>query len=229
MIIEPVDKYLTNENLRLFTHITTLLPEAIIAGGAARQIFLGEKLGSTDIDLYFPNSISYEGAALYFLNNRFKRYHRSDNAEGFYIEYEGQNKAQLIRKTFTANPQEIFDSFDLTCCMFAIKNDEIYYTEQAAEHAQKKLMVFVNPDKSTNRYRRMGKYLKKGYAPSCPISQDILGEFLQYLEEYEVPDPTKENPRSLFITHYKRATLRDIQDNIEYLFGCFFGYSLEDY
>jgi hypothetical protein len=236
MLVEPLEKYLKHNEARYY-EIRRVIGEGIIAGGAARQIFLGEDFGSTDVDFYFSSRGLWD-AWYRNLNRGYDRYHRSHKAAGFMVE---DTKCQLIQTHFSSNPQEIFDSFDLTCCMFAIKDHELYYTEEAAEHASKKMMVFKHYDNSRDPYKRVGKYLKKGFIPSCLHSEKILQEFLQYIEEeYKVYDPqlkvqpyNRNAPINLFDTfadeNYRSLRPDELEDQMENIFHNFFGYSSEDY
>ena len=55
IIKEPVEKYLTDNNRDLYNKLKLLVVNMPpMAGGAARQIFTGEQLGSTDIDFWPP-------------------------------------------------------------------------------------------------------------------------------------------------------------------------------
>ncbi len=237
MLVEPLEKYL-KKNTEKYNQVRSVISEGIIAGGAARQIFVGEEFGSTDIDFYFPNWGIEDAWNNNLYIQGYRQYHNSQKAIG-YDNIFG-TKCQLVKK-YSEDPQEIVNSFDLTCCMFAIKADQIYYTEEAAEHSLKKIMVFSKYEKANDPYRRVGKYLKKGFVPSCHHSQDILQEFLKYIEEeYQIYDPLIQvhpigrydpipidNPFGL--QNYRTLRPEELEERVEEVFVAFFGYNTEDY
>ncbi len=221
MLVEPLEKYL-KDNRNIYETVRRYLPEGIIAGGAARQIFLGEKFGSTDVDFYFPTWGIWNDWASNFYGQGYKRYSRTRNAEGYLIFLE-QIKLQLISITYSDTPQEIFDTFDFTCCMFAIKDDKLYFTEEAVEHATKKMLVVYKESNANDLYRRIGKYLRKGYFPSCPISNAALEDFLKYIDECKI---TKDNEFPFWPTW---KDIPELENKMEEMFSSFFGPSTEDY
>lgn len=182
MNVEPLEKYLKGDNIEIYNKIISLFPKDgwLIAGGAARQIFLNERLGSTDIDFYFSSIDSYD-AQYHRLYRQIGVPHRSGNAATFYLD---NTQVQLVAKIYSDTPKEIFDTYDMTCCMFAITNNLIYFTDEAREHALGKWIVLSTPIKE-NYIRRIGKYLRKGYCPLCMVSQGVLLDFLAYANSYE--------------------------------------------
>ena len=234
MLVEPVDKYL-KDNREIYTQIRWNIPEGIIAGGAARQIFLNEAFGSTDVDIYFPDFSAHGAWYTNHYRRGFEKYSNTNNASGYLID---DIKCQLVKAIYTDDPRRIFDSFDLTCCMFAIKDDQIYYTEEAAEHATKKLMVFAKESNAKNIYKRVEKYLRKGFVPSCPISMKIFLEFIQYVEEeYMIYAPInpcrdiflRDDPFAINSEDYRKPTAVELEERIEDIFLAFFGPVIEDY
>src|SRR6266849_2526322 len=159
ILLQSLEIYKGFSNYYKLQQIQHYFPGIIIGGGAARQVFLNEEFGSTDIDIY--HSTPMDQALNTHDLSPFPDYMLTANAYNF--KYCGM-KVQLIRKIYTTNIEELFNSYDFACCMFAIKDNYIYYTEQAVEDATHKWLNVINLDKDT-LHQRVGKYLKKGYIP----------------------------------------------------------------
>lgn len=222
------------ENHYKLSQIQALIPNVIIAGGAARQIYLGEVFGSTDIDCY--NANYREQATIW--DNHFRFIPGNPNANitrnAFnFLFYD--NKIQLVKKIYTDNIEELFNSFDFACCMFAIKGDKLYYTEKAAEDAIHKWITVINPPKilkgidfagasyefceENNLNSRVGKYLKKGYIPHCEYSLMVLEDCLKHCNGYQ----------PLFLDFFDNRPEIKHEVSITELFDSFFGYYPEGY
>ncbi len=215
MLVEPLEKYLKS-NTEKYNQTRRVISEGIIAGGAARQIFLEEQFGSTDIDFYFSNWGIWDAWQNNLTRNGYSEYHSSRKARGF--ENIFGTKCQLIKTIYSDNPQEIFNTFDFTCCMFAIKEDHLYFTTEAAEHATNKMLVVA--DSSNYSYGRIGKYIRKGFFPSCPLSSGIFDEFVKYVHECKTEN---------FLFGPTWDTIPELEEKIESIFVGFFGPSSGDY
>lgn len=175
MKIESLLNYLKGDNLALFRAVRERLPYGYIAGGAARQIFFNEKLGSTDIDIYCSNDDEFFNLASSLIT-----YVRVQTSHT--LKFEMFNTTIQIVKSIHAPITEIFDTFDLSCCMFACDDQYMYFTDQAVEDATNKNIRFVNnQDDLDNKVARMGKYLKKGYKPADQFSEETFKEFILWL------------------------------------------------
>lgn len=212
MIVKPIEDFLTDENRETYYTIAETFKGAIIAGGSARQIFLGEKFGSTDIDIYFP---SYE---VLRQNNIYRTVFAKVTSKSLTFNVNNLT-IQIIKGKFLI-PEAIFNTYDFTCCCFAIKDNLLYYTKEAEEHALKKRMVFTDQDISNHNhpYQRVRKYLDKGYVPSCDLSLQLFENFLLWWIENQ-KNKEQEDTSWLFI-NFKDATIKEIYD-------AYFG-SLED-
>jgi hypothetical protein len=179
MIVETVDNFLTEKNRPLYERITNLFPEAIIAGGSARQIYLNEEFGSTDIDLYHTNYANIGRA--YVAGVVYKLVSHTIWARTYLID---GIKVQLMGTPYR-DIQSLFDTFDFSCCMFAISPDELMYTYPfAITDAKGKWLQIVNKQlNSEKQAKRIGKYLKKGYLPKCGDTMNVYSEFLKFAEE----------------------------------------------
>lgn len=226
MIIEPLEKYLKH-NTELYENVRRIVSEGIIAGGAARQIFLGEQFGSTDVDFYFPTFGIFDAWSSNLCRQGYRVYSSTSKAQGYEIVSLNDIKLQLIATVFSDNSQEIFDTYDFTCCMFAIKDTQIYYTEEAAEHARKKQLVLQNKDNSRDLYNRVGKYLKKGYFPSCDTTFNVFADFIKYIDEYKIWDD-KVSSRN-FDDYYRKILPEELEEYMPNIFINFFGHLSGDY
>lgn len=94
IIVEELYKYLKDTNVAIYNRIREVIPEGIIAGGAARQIFLNEPFGSTDIDFYMPTILDRRDVSNRLIQN-YECYAETRNAVGYLID---GIKCQLIKK-----------------------------------------------------------------------------------------------------------------------------------
>lgn len=92
-----------------------------IAGGMGRQLAVNPTCQEfADIDVWFSGPTIYEQCMIR-LNNTFGNYmyetFSSDNAKTYTI---GDYKVQLIRRAYYDSLDDVFDSFDFTCCQVAV-------------------------------------------------------------------------------------------------------------
>lgn len=178
MNILTKDLFLSKKNnLKLYNAIIKNLSMAgwAIAGGAARQIFFDEDFGSTDIDIFALSSENRRAIRnnLSLLAEDIKH---SAYATTFHISFNNRLiKLQLVgedwqRKTI----KEIFELFDLHCCMFAINGNTIYYTEKAETDAINKIMNLYMLDGDKSKAHMLKYWLYKGYTFGSDIERDIV-------------------------------------------------------
>jgi hypothetical protein len=131
-----------------------------IAGGAGRQLALGET-SFNDIDIWFRNSAQYE-QVLNRLDNEFgsEMYETfsSDNARTYTA---GANKIQLIRRNYYQSIDEVFKSFDFTCCQVAVDDDLTPYGPGLADAKSMKLVLNYFDERAF--LARYAKYVGYGY------------------------------------------------------------------
>lgn len=147
-----------------------------IAGGMPRQILLGES-DFSDIDVWFNNK--YQQEKIYQdLDNAFGRVmyevFSSENACTYQI---GDYKVQLIKRSFYKNINDVFDSFDFTCCQIAIDHELVPYGPgiSDAKHYQLKLNKFDGKA----FLARYAKYVGYGYEMNPQ-------EFIKIIENPEI-------------------------------------------
>lgn len=92
-----------------------------IAGGMGRQLAVNPSCQEfADIDVWFSGPAIYEQCMIR-LNNTFGNYmyetFSSDNAKTYTI---GDYKVQLIRRAYYTSLDDVFASFDFTCCQVAV-------------------------------------------------------------------------------------------------------------
>jgi hypothetical protein len=136
-------------------------PGPWIAGGAARQLVLGET-EFNDIDIWFScqrqlDLIRARLSEVY--GSRVWMEHSSDNAETFDV---GGFKVQLIKKKFFNSIDEVFDGFDFTCCQLAMDRNLQIYGPGKQDAVDRRLRVHrLNKDSFLARY---AKYVGYGYS-----------------------------------------------------------------
>jgi hypothetical protein len=141
----------------------------VIAGGAARQLFLDEKFGSTDIDIY-PTKDNLgkllEIARLKASKNKY------GNADTF--KYKALT-IQIIQINTPYNSiEDIFNTFDLHCCCMATDGQYLYFTEEAERDATSKYMRLTGNEKEPDIYRLMKYWMGKGYKIDDEIIRELI-------------------------------------------------------
>lgn len=131
-----------------------------IAGGCGRQVAVGEHKFN-DIDVWFRNSFQFEQTKAR-LNDAFgyEMYetYNSENATTYQV---GDYKVQLIRRAYYNTVDDVFKSFDFTCCQVGLdKNLQPY--GPGLEDARSSRLVLNNYD-SKAFLARYAKYVGYGY------------------------------------------------------------------
>jgi len=203
IISEPLEKYFDISN-PIYTELAPYLDKcgAWIAGGAAIQAFRNEGFGSTDIDIYFESDQARE----YFRYIFRKRIDvdpwtiKCPDAYPAYSYLMDGIKIQIIKDHHLAGIKGMFCTFDFSACCFAIKDDQLWYTEQALEDETNK---WLKPNIFDERYNfegnikgfRIVKYhLNKNY--------EIKDEGLQKRFDKIFMNFLKMNPSELMIKEF---------------------------
>jgi hypothetical protein len=171
------------------------MTSGIIAGGSAREAFLNEGFGSNDIDIYFPQE--HLGKVFFeLLHKQSKTVHHPYDYVKYYkatnFFLKDGTKIQCILGQYL-HIEDIFNSFDFTCCQFAIKDDMIYYTSEAIEDTMNKKLVSTGNEKIKD-YRLIKYVLLKGFNPT-----DILFEQLNKAIKNFLPNYTDEHSIDKFL------------------------------
>lgn len=152
---------------------------AVLAGGAVTSTFTNSEVN--DYDIYFPSDCALAQAAVNLMD-------RECDFEGFYVAdleqcsplYLGTSSKsvmftkddkiyQLMCFKYFDSIQDIFNSFDFTCCMGAydFKSGEFVVHDDFLKHcAQRRLVFNSNTDYPIMSMLRVDKYKEKGYTIS---------------------------------------------------------------
>lgn len=146
---------------------------AFIGGGAARYLYDGKsKFG--DIDIYLTNS----KIDPYIVTSFLERKCRAKGIEVYYqekrgvptLESPGGGEIQIINFKYPASAEELFSSYDFTCCQFALFKNVLVFTPEAERDYLSKTLMWTEQALDNlegvnlvNRFWRVQKYLQKGY------------------------------------------------------------------
>lgn len=155
-----------------------------IAGGAFKQILLGEK--ERDLDIFFRSKEDMEEAVDYYVKSDYSLVYENDNCISF-LDEANDVRIELVR-TFFGTPEEVISSFDFTIAQFAFATSynglgdlefRIYHHEDFFEHLLlKRLVIGQNLPHPINTFERVLKY--EGYGFNlCPTSKFRLLEAVQ--------------------------------------------------
>ena len=175
-----------------------------IAGGAARRLWFGEDWTKQDVDLWFPDPLSFERAGKK-LESWVKGSVVADHApvdpfdvkislspkssEPIYITKNANTykvqvssvfpdvvSVQAIKRAWYENLDSIFNYFDFTSCKFATDGKVIVADPDAIDHCQRKLLI-INPKQAeTARIsaKRVAKYGLYGFRAEPDIMRELL-------------------------------------------------------
>lgn len=164
---------------------------AIVAGGAITSLFTRSDVN--DLDVYFPS----EEALFHTVAVIFGRddYHPLPLEVGqFELKYNGMSQNTLMFQTKSGqdvqmmtfkwfkNPQEIFDTFDYTCCMGAFEfstGDFVLHEDFLKHNAQRYLKFNPGTAYPMMSMMRVDKYRQKGYKISKTELIRVLGACMQ--------------------------------------------------
>ena len=173
--IKLLDKHMAGEKPDV-----TLVPGTVIAGGAVRRWFSGEKQDS-DIDIFCKDSESEK--SFITINNLVER-SRNDRIVMFI-----KSPIQLILKPQLVTPEDLLDHFDFVHCQFAYDGTEIITTIEAILSVARKHLAVHSIQKGfeIDSLRRAFKYAKQGYWPCIGTIRDLC----KAINSAEVTDLTK--------------------------------------
>ena len=150
------------------TYDTLKKYDCFLAGGAVTSIFTGKDIN--DFDLYFKSSTElYE----FMTNEHPYLLFASDKAFTFKID---SNEFQAIFFRYFDKAEDIFETFDFSCCMGAydFKQEKfILHDDFILDNAQRTLRYNVKTSFPIVSARRLKKYADKGYAISVVDSTKL--------------------------------------------------------
>ncbi len=131
-----------------------------IAGGCGRQVVVNDKMFN-DIDVWFRTVFQLEQTrdrlSDAFGYEMYETYN-SENATTYQI---GDYKVQLIRRAYYPTVDDVFKSFDFTCCQVALDENLKAYGPGVSDALERKLVLnHYDPKAFLARY---AKYVGYGY------------------------------------------------------------------
>lgn len=160
-------KYLLLKDLSDVKLLKTLQQaRAIIAGGAIRAVFAGERI--SDYDIYFKTAGGVHQVSRWLDDNEFDQFAVTPNAESY---SRNGLKIQLIimSSLICENPVDIIKQFDYSVCMgaFDVESDAFILDPLFLEDvSRRELRYNISAKYPIASLFRLRKYLKKGYTIS---------------------------------------------------------------
>lgn len=169
----------------------TLVDGSCIAGGAVRQWFTGRE-GISDIDIFFQNESALKSFIAQSLPSNTAPVHQTVNADTY---LKGEQVIQCIKLKYFVDIQELFDSFDFTCCQFAFCDGKIYSTVEAVVSTLRGHLGIHKIQKGfeLDSLRRAFKYQKKGFKP-CLGTMRSLAESFRDIQPEDLAKQTEISP-----------------------------------
>lgn len=169
-----------------------------LAGGLLRtMVSSNEPLSpnSTDVDLFFQDSVAFEAVKLYFQDvPEFEViFQCPENKLTTFIDHSTGWKYQCITMAFYPTLQNVVESFDFTCTCFGTDGENFIFHQAAIEDTLSKSLRWNKITHPVSSMRRMMKYARKGYTmpeSECQYfvecvsnhSPDIIDEILVYVD-----------------------------------------------
>ena len=145
-----------------------------LGGGAALALYTGEIDKIKDWDLFFKSPQLLSVAKDEYIKQGFNETITSDWSIS--LEMSGVI-VQLVTRHYYNETEDIFRKFDFTICCFAVRGNDIYYTEMAKEDLNKKEFNFIYTENLPTCIKRIARYGAKGFMPSSQFTQDITNTF----------------------------------------------------
>lgn len=150
--------------------------QCFIAGGAARHLF-DSSFKFPDIDLYVMGSKIDRHQVAHELRNYVANQIRSNvsitykrDVPTIILDNDDSAEIQVIAFKEVNSIEELFDSYDFTCCQFALFGNTLMYTPEAQEDTLNRELVWTKEAKFNEfgynietRFWRIQKYLQKGF------------------------------------------------------------------
>jgi hypothetical protein len=152
-------------------------PSFVLAGGAVRDIMFGQEV--SDFDYFFIGRNDWAEKERFFEENSWKRVHSSDRLTTF---KKNGIKVQLIKREYE-DLYQLLNSFDFTHCVFAYDGLAVYTSSEALldTPARRLIVNRITPDFALDSFRRMIKYIQRGYT----ICDKELTDMLRSVRELE--------------------------------------------
>lgn len=134
-----------------------------LAGGSVLALADGVKDYTGDFDLFFSSEDSKNHTAGNLEADGAEFVTATDNA----VTYKYKNyTVQLVHRQYYATPEDIFNEFDMTICMWAIDFEDkpnLYSGDYTILDTGQKEIVLHNVRNPASTMKRLAKYAAKGY------------------------------------------------------------------
>ena len=158
----------------------------IIAGGAIISLLCDKDV--EDYDFYLLPDSSIKVSPVINPDYTFYTKHHTKNADALIFNHKNKFlksiKVQVVNCIRPENPEELFKTFDFTVCCVAYDGTNFYTHDSFFFDLNSRTLKFANKDYETNpilQYKRMIKYMKKGFAPSKQTEYSVM----EYLIKHE--------------------------------------------
>lgn len=149
-----------------------------IAGGCFTQLFTNGRIN--DVDVFFKSKDDLD-RVLPMIDNCDEFSSMRSNEAVKNLKYRNL-KVQLILKYFFESEEQIFNEFDFTIVKACYDGDRLKYHERFfIDLAKKRLVPNENLVKPLSTFKRMVKYISRGYS-ICPVGQSRIAKNINNLK-----------------------------------------------
>ncbi len=134
-----------------------------LGGGALRGCFTTSSEDIVDYDIFFQSLDGVNVAQDFLLNRGYEKIFECPL--GLLSTYKKNSvKIQFIKEFTYASPQAAIETFDIDACCICMDKTHVYTTYSAIRAIRKKEITFNRIDYPVATFKRVLKYLKKGYS-----------------------------------------------------------------
>lgn len=154
-----------------------------VAGGAVLRTFMGLAI-DTDLDIFFPNELSYTAAKLILEKNaKLVRETKFSNTFEFTVEHTNKELTvtiQLVKYVYSDKISDIIQNFDLSICQLGFDGERIVCPEESIEDLRAKRMT-IHSDRITHpgsTLKRIIKYAQRGFYVTNENIQNFANQWI---------------------------------------------------
>lgn len=154
------------------------------AGGIVRRIFMGEDLGSSDIDIWLPRDEDLANLFVAAVEEKFGSPAEMTPYNSTYVTTD--RNVQIMHKYHYGAITDVINKFAVTCCQWATDGIDIWATQSAVNDSRDRIFRIVDGPRLSKNLRT--KYLDH-YGFREPEGQDSASMVDQSCkDDYEVMD-----------------------------------------
>lgn len=165
-------RFATHKLRNLWPVFPYLDSNTILAGGSLRTILNCAAEKVSDFDLFFKSFQGVPALREKLLAAGWENVF-SCPEEKLFTYKKGSHKLQLICETEFSSPAQLIESFDLTPCVSAYYDGEIFFTREFVRSVFKKRARIQNVSFPIATIKRIVKYAQKGYSISM-AAEDLI-------------------------------------------------------